>query len=482
MYKVFIVDDEEYVVKSLKARINWKEHGFEVVGYSFSSDEALKEIIQLKPDLVFTDIRMPGMSGLELIKSIKESGLNTLSIVISGYAEFAYAQKALNYGAFGYCLKPFDDTEIIDFLEKAKTVIANSKISTETRIMDLIEEDSLESREDLRNLLKNYGIDLAAIKAFFICVSVGKEILEIEGIHIRLTLKIGYDKYAYFLVYSENSSVQTVLDDIGRSKAGHVGLSGPVSDIGEMKAALRQAEISAYNYFCGCKNIFASSDSLQLHSKETYIRQLEEAIGKNDIQSAIKVLDSISPVFAAGELNIKHAIIIYNKVMAFSFRLKNEHFEDYIYHFDKLSAIFGGVRQMLNYLRDILSRKFDMDFKITAQNINNQSVRLILKYVNDHFTEDISVQSISKHFNINANYISKLFKKEVGIVFTEYLARLRICLACSLLKTTEMSIGEISEKVGYNDYFYFSRVFKKMKGKSPSAYRTGIDYNKTNQY
>ncbi len=467
MYKVFIVDDEKYVVKSLKARINWEEYGFEVIGYSFNSTEAYEMILKMKPDLVFTDIRMPGRSGLELIKDIKESGLSTLTIVISGYAEFAYAQKALNYGSFGYCLKPFDDAEIIDFLKKAKNLLENSQMSVETKIMDLIDENSLEANESLIRLFTNYGINLDEKNKLSVCVSKGKDKLELGN--VKLILKIGYEKYAYFITVSDSMSTQNILDKISKYDLKHVGISSPVSNVSEIKEAIRQAEVFAYNKFTACNKIFASPDVLQFKNKEDTIRQLEKAISKNDIQAVIEILDGMAEIFADGDLDIRHAIIIYNNVMAFSFRLKDQHFEDYIYDFHRLSELFGSIRTMINYLKDVLSRKPDMNFQTTI--VNNQSVRMILKYVNDNFTEDISVHNISKYFKINANYVSQLFKKEVGIVFTEYLARLRIDFACNLLKTTCMSIGEIAEKVGYNDYFYFSRVFKKIKGISPSTFR-----------
>ncbi len=469
MYKVFLVDDEEYVVKSLKARIDWEEYGFKVIGFSLSSNEAYQEILKEKPDLVFTDIRMPGMSGLELIKSIRDAGLNTLCMVISGYAEFAYAQKAVNYGAFGYCLKPFDDAEINDFLKRAKASLDSSKHSVKTTIMDLIEENSSDANESLKKLLLNYGIDFSAISELQICVSLGKDRLVMEGININLTLKIGLEKYAYFIVQNDIKGLESFFEEKNKTEVNRIGISRSINSINEIKGAIYQAEILAYNYFTGCKKIFVSDDLLQ--DKEDSIRQLEKAISKNDISSVVGILESIGPVFINGRLNIKHAIIIYNIVMAFSSRLKNEHFEDYIYSFDKLAASFGNVQQMLDYLEGILSRKLDLGFQSASQYINNQTVRHILKYVNDNFCEDISIQSISRHFKINANYVSQLFKKEVGIVFTEYLSKLRIDYACNLLKTTELSIGEISEKAGYNDYFYFSRVFKKVKGKSPSAFR-----------
>ncbi|MDF2884704.1 MAG: hypothetical protein K0R54_5274, partial [Clostridiaceae bacterium] len=112
MYKVFIVDDEEFVIKSLIGSISWESLGFEVAGKATNGRVALEQIDSMQVDVVFSDVRMPGINGLELIKEIQRNNPNIIFIIVSGYPEFSYAQKALSYGALGYCLKPFDEPEI----------------------------------------------------------------------------------------------------------------------------------------------------------------------------------------------------------------------------------------------------------------------------------------------------------------------------------------------------------------------------------
>ncbi|MNR09815.1 putative response regulatory protein [compost metagenome] len=104
MFRVILVDDEKWIVEGLKAGVDWNKHGFQLVGDAGNGKEALPFIRELQPDVVITDIRMPEMNGLELIKHGKDISPNTLFVVLSGHADFAYAQKALNYGTFGYCL------------------------------------------------------------------------------------------------------------------------------------------------------------------------------------------------------------------------------------------------------------------------------------------------------------------------------------------------------------------------------------------
>ena len=196
MFKIFLVDDEELVIKSLKARVNWNEYGFEIVGYALNGADAFEAIASLKPDVVFTDIRMPGMSGLELIKNLKDTFSRALFIVVSGYAEFAFAQKAINYGAFGYCLKPFDDEEIIGYLKKAKVILEDRETSMATDILDFIEENNEHGREGLRKALISSGIDMESANGMKAVVSIGRNKLKLDGLRGCITLRIGFGKYA----------------------------------------------------------------------------------------------------------------------------------------------------------------------------------------------------------------------------------------------------------------------------------------------
>lgn len=247
MYRVLVVDDEKLVVESIKRGINWNDYGYEIIGEAYDGAEALEKIGRLMPDVVFTDIRMPEMDGIELIKEGKLVSKETQFVIVSGYSEFEYAQKAITYGAVGYCLKPVDELEIVNILNKIKSILQESKTAVESRIID-----------------------------------------------------------------------------------------------------------------------------------------------------------------CCGDGTVKH-----------------------------------------------------------------KTIKSILEYVKINFLKDISIQTLSEEFYVNPSYVSRLFKKELGKTFTEYLSALRIEHACSLFEKTDLSIAEIAEKSGYDDYFYFNKVFKKFTGKTPYQYRNG---------
>ncbi|MGO4695443.1 helix-turn-helix domain-containing protein [Paenibacillus sp. 2TAB26] len=278
MYKVFLVDDEELVIKSLIASVDWEAYGFQVSGFALTGLEAFDAIQAIEPHLVFTDIRMPGISGLELIKQLQDVSSRALVIVLSGYAEFALAQKAINYGAFGYCLKPFDEFEISGFLKKASKIIKDNEKYKDADILEYLEAGALEHTERLKKMLLAAGI----------------------------------------------------------------------------------------------------------------IQESQEAVRN-----------------------------------------------------------IGGTQQ-----------------------VRNRSFKGILEYVDEHYREELTISFLSEHFNVNANYISQLFKKETNTTFTQYVTALRMEYACRLLSETDLPINEVAEQSGYSDYFYFSRIFKRAKGTTPSSYRT----------
>ena len=127
MDKVVIVDDEIWVTEVIKNIVSWKSYGFEIAAVCHDGVEAVRSICEIQPALVLTDIRMPGKNGIELLKEISEQSKNTMVAVISGFNDFEYAKSALTYGAIGYLLKPINENELEDVLEKVRKTIDSRK-------------------------------------------------------------------------------------------------------------------------------------------------------------------------------------------------------------------------------------------------------------------------------------------------------------------------------------------------------------------
>ncbi|UJF34653.1 response regulator [Paenibacillus hexagrammi] len=139
MYKLFIVDDEQLVVEALSTIINWNDYGVRIVGTAFNGKHALDQIIQMEPDIVLTDIRMPGLNGLELIRAAKEHGSKAEFIIESGYSEFVYAKEAIELEAVDYLIKPVELDEVANTVKKAISRLERKLEKPERQIAEALD-------------------------------------------------------------------------------------------------------------------------------------------------------------------------------------------------------------------------------------------------------------------------------------------------------------------------------------------------------
>jgi two-component system response regulator YesN len=468
MLDVLLVDDENWVLESLNAAIEWKEYGFRVAGMATNGLEAFRLIQELKPDLVITDIRMPGMNGLELIKKTKEILPKVQFIVASGYAEFAYAQKAMSYGAVGYTLKPFDEAEIISLLKKAGQSARPERPAAETELAYLLENMDSEDDRAIRELLDACQLNIARDKPLLFA-SCGKGKLRFPDGAKCLSIRAGSMKWAY-LVKSDLQELDAYLENQLDEQIKGIAAGKRICSINELPEAMEEVIPYTYGFFMTGSRQLCKSHPAGYTGIKAALSQLEGALKNKDLQRIDAGFGELEALLTGGGYTIKHAYYIYNVSMSFLYN-QVEPDETAIDHYEMLLKMFDGAGQMLRHIKSIMRGYISANTNTVAANLTNKTVNSILQYVNENFYKGISIQSISQKFYVNPNYISQLFKKAVGSNFIEYLVKLRIDYACRLLKESDYAIQTISEKVGYNDYFYFTRAFKKMTGKTPSEYR-----------
>lgn len=473
MNSAFIVDDESLVIKSLKSSIDWHKMGYEVIGEAGNGIEAYDRILELMPDIVFTDIRMPGISGLELIKKVNEVEPNIQFVVMSGYAEFVYVQKALSYGALGYCLKPFDEVEIESVLKRACNIIRRNKWSLEMELLLVINDMSEYGTGRRKEIIRQLGYHWEKDESTYVVVSqsMPKTGL-IQGTRV-ISFKIGKSRHAQLVPASIIDDFIDKLGELDFETAGSIGISFPVNSEDKLSEAVEQACIAMYQYFVtGRKMVYRYSESDKSKINDKLIK-LRNYITSGDITETVKLLDSLEDTFSEGGYNIINAFQVYNIVMYYNVAINNSAFEELLYNYEQLINMFTNFKEMLTYLKSVIKQN-DTPVQGNISDVRNENLRNILEYVADYYGEDISIQSISKKFTVNPCYLSQLFKRETGMTFTDYITDLRIKNACTLLQNTEMTINEVAEKVGFNDYYYFTRVFKKVTGSTPSQCRENI--------
>ncbi|MFF2089920.1 response regulator [Paenibacillus sp. NPDC058174] len=473
MYKVLIVDDESWVVESLKDLVDWGQYGFEVAGQAANGGEALIAIEALNPDVVFTDIRMPEMNGLELIRRGKTMGKAIRFVVVSGYAEFAYAQKALSYGAAAYCLKPFDEIEIGGVLAKLKESLDNARPVREDMMQLLLDESGGRNEEKLLGMLAEQGILQWIEQGIVPVVAIGLSELPLPPGRV-IKLITGTAKTAYLMSEEQAKAM------LGKDTASFpedilgIGLGNRLTDWKAIKGAIEEADIAAYQCFIAGKPGVYSLPETKDTELKSWMAEIHAAIGSKDSGIVQRNLDRIGALFEEGVLTIRHAFQVYNLTISFLFDLERK--ETILYSYEQLVRLFKNVNEMMAELKS-LAGQYVQQMSSHAPESKNQTFNPILQFVTENYRRDLSLQELADQFFMNPSYISQLFKKEVGETFTAYVAKLRVAQACELLERSDSTVQDIADKIGYRDYFYFTRIFKKLTGQTPTQYRESHSRN-----
>ncbi|QGQ94530.1 response regulator [Paenibacillus psychroresistens] len=471
MYRVLLVDDENLVLKSLEAGVDWAKSGFTVVGKANNGAQALQLVASLKPHIVFTDIRMPGISGLELIKQIQELDPHIQFIVISGFAEFTYVQQSLKFGVLGYCLKPFDDDEINLLLKKATKLLDEQKQKHEYHLLELFQETpSITTQAAFDAILLDEELNTETL---YVLVSIGKGCLPFSQGDRYLRINSGSASFSYIVQFQDDSSYARFIGTNIPAGIKGIGIQQTTRSLENITKSIDIATTKAWKFFIvGQADYFIENDrSLEIKANQL-VKQLEKAVIMKDIVLVRKLLDELLLADNKSCLTIFHALKIYNSVY---FHTNDDQTQvtsdEYVFSKEQLYYLYLSFEAMVANMKQAIKGTNSQALHQTEHRTKNANLKEIIKYMNENYRNDISIQSISKNFYLNPNYLSQLFTKELQVTFTEYLTKLRLEQAKSLLQTTSLSISEIAEQIGFRDYFYFIRLFKKYTNHTPRQFK-----------
>lgn len=473
MHTALIVDDEKWIVEGIKSGVDWSGRGFEVIGDAENGQDALELVKSLRPDVVLTDIKMPVLNGLELIKKGREASPDTLFVVLSAHAEFAYAQKALNYGTFGYCLKPFEIEEIDSMLGRLAEVLGARKLeaSSAPHVPDLYEAICSGDMELVNSVLQQAGMFISDAHPLLpVVVQSGKAAAIQPGLR-QLSFQMSPRRYGY-LVHAH--AAEALLQDISRSYQGvmySIGTGFAFPDLAELNASLEAASLASYGAFTtGRAGIFAPPPPTNPYM-EDMLKEIMDALGRKDRVQFLSCMNTAKTFFSEGRFSMKEAYLMFTALIYHFFRTGSSGSGKMFEGYEELSYYFGQADAMIDYLVEHTLEDLRNPSQAIRSDISHKTIREILKYIHDHFTDDLSIQVLSEKFYLSPNYLCHLFKKEVGENFIEYVSNQRIGYACKLLVETSDPIKRIGDHCGFNDYFYFTRIFKRIMGMTPTQYR-----------
>ncbi|QYR22768.1 response regulator [Paenibacillus sp. sptzw28] len=481
MYRVLIVDDEPLVTCGIAKLIDWKSKGFTIIGEAYDGLSALQTIREQKPDVVISDIRMPGLDGIELLERLHDEEIEAEVILVSGYAEFAYAQQALKLGAFDYLLKQIDKTQLSKTIERVKEKLDKKK--QESKEFDLLLNDLFDLFEPdnkikIQNFLLNKGYDFSYPHYRFVsCLYPSETASELHddapyGNEMNvIRFRTGQNKLSYLINYDELNKPIGFLNFISDHSNDCLNLG--ISDIGVFSTPIaklyQESDISLFSAFSQPESrIIAYKESEMPAELTKSIWSIELAIKEQKQELIHRRLDELSEECVSQRLYIHHVSNVYNQIVSLIYKYYSDSYtasEVEYYNYYQIVRQYRSIEQMFDSVKAMFgSAQADIP-------VSNEEAKRIIEDIDAHFTEEISLNQLAKKYKVSLGYISKLIKKETGKTYSDYIVNRRLSLAKELLSDPFLSIHEIVQRVGYKDYFHFNKLFKKHSGITPSKYR-----------
>jgi two-component system, response regulator YesN len=530
MHSVLIIDDEKIVRIAMKTIIKWGEYDFNIVGTAADGLEAISMIEKFKPDIIITDLKMPNMDGIQLIKWLKETNNKSKIIVLSNYDDFDFVKQALKLGATDYILKISLNAEmLIKLLQGLVHEISEEKESDEAYTKEKIEYNqnkAMLKNNFFRELFKEEKYDHKIMLSKAANLGI---ISEIENTFMYYLYIFDYDKLFQNLNGNEREALTTsIINTIGENIKNLQDVEFITMDDKRIAVIIPQNYIDHYDInsfelaedICNTINTYLNikvdiiiSDNFNglLGAKEMYHKcnNVEKIhfYGEN-----IHVLSVNDFEFKAQTINLEYKKTLETMVILFEMDSTNEilneldriyfYAKQNYYHpteFKKLILRIMDDLERAAYGNDVFDNSYSEGYKSeimlsdTYDNCKDIVVKFcketydifdkrknrkfkreivsIIEYLNIHFSEKLSLEMISTYVNMNGSYLCRMFKKETGESIFNYLNNIRIDKAIDILKNKDNTIKELAISVGMEDQFYFNRVFKKKTGVSPSEFR-----------
>ncbi|WP_066504543.1 response regulator transcription factor [Abyssisolibacter fermentans] len=471
MYSIVIVDDEPLIAKGIERSCKWEKFGAKVDLVTSDPEEALDFIIKNRPHIVFTDINMGDFSGIELMKKARIEGVDSEFVVISGYSEFEYVRNAMKYNAFYYLLKPIDKKELASIMSN---LIMNIKGKKETDssfefMENLLINTKITTHRELFEL-NNFNVEKPGFQTVVIEGNIHKKLLKnIIRDNKYLVLKIGSCKRAYFINTDRDIYSEYLIGTVKKSNV-KIGISSFYDHEVSPYKSFVEGDIALCNHFIYKElNIF----KYDIKKKDilTIIKPCAECF--NDFDKVKPFLKNLSEYVRNNELSILEITLLYNyfsNTMEYINVTSTQGIESQHKTYEEIISSFKDMEDLAHFLYEYINNSFKEELDENDSKDNNIFDEII-NYIHENYLEPLYLADIADKFFYNQTYISDLIKRNLGKNFTEYVIELRIEKACALLSSTNNSISFIAAKCGYNDYCYFSKQFKKITGKTPSAYR-----------
>lgn len=481
-WKVLIVDDEVLIRQGIKHYLDWEKEGFSIIGEAANGEEALALIRSEQPNIVITDIVMPVMDGIQLVKEMNESFQDIAVIILSSYSDFEYVRATFQYGIADYILKPELGAEE---LLKALRLAVKDLVGTHTvpsipskEQQEVTHQSSFNLDEVKRHIesLPNSEGNIYWLVEIIAKENIAKikETLEkVEGVkdYFQIDMK---EQRLLFLLLMDNQQFPEIV-------AGNSIwlVSELFTDIQEIAVHYEEEieSIRSYPFYFPTQSVFRKTQFKPLERKETLrLNYFTDLFKRQEFKLALGYLEDyieeIAVQYTKSEAEFKGEIE--NLIFNITILLENLDFENDLheekYTFFDLIQDANDVDEVLRYFTDFLQKVKD-EIASRQKNPEQENLKKILAYIEANYQETITLTGLAEHFHFNPSYLSTYFSTHQGMGLSEYLTEVRIKKAKMHLRNSRIPISEIGDLVGYDNHSYFCKVFKKVTGLSPSKYR-----------
>lgn len=526
-YKVLLVDDEEEVIDVIEHKIDWDELGFDVIGQAHNGVKALEIAEKEQPDLVITDIKMPYMDGLELARRLRDENPGVRIMILTGFDEFEYAREAVHLEVEEYVLKPVNSNELSECLRRLKENL--DKQYDEKLNIKKLEKYYMESlphlqtnfyssliegrvqESDFDKYMRSYQISLKgpvyccvvihtsennnpdAMNQLLLTMSVQREVKE------RLSDKWKGDSFMYLgnlvmiLEMKSEDSISQLTDDCDRFCKWVERFLGAVVTAGIGKVCYELINISAsyegareaisYRVIYGTGrsiyigDIAPKGQELSMQLEDIKMNELFKAIHLGVVEDISKAVEKTVRVHLANAKTVTQYSFVAMEIVGHLYSFCVNNYLSFDNHTGDIKNPYETVPHMdeETLIRWITGVALSISDELRSA--RNSSLRYLIKeaknIVRDSYNDpELSLDTVCSRLGVSNSYFSSVFKKEAGQSFITYLTEYRMEQAQRLILETSEKSYEIAEHVGYVDANYFSYVFKRKFGMSPSKYRS----------
>lgn len=480
MYSVLLVDDEIWSLEGIRKLFDWEKQGFTVTAQVTDASEAYDLICSTKPDVVFTDIRMPEISGIELLTKTRKAGIQSEFVIVSGFAEFEYAQEALRRGAFDYQLKPIDPDEAGLLLQKLKEQLDQNLEQERSAGANMMKELTSGSGSPLE-VLKTRGFTPKGEYWQVIMVSGkspddnGKLPSFITSVH-HLAVAVGDARTLLILNgdrLEDEEELIPIMDSWARGISEYVGISSAADDIGNLRRLIKEADMAASHYFVSAQPGAVKFTAAGSAGLDKVVRKTERLmLAKND-EEINSIMESLPGLFREENYGIYHAACLWNQFAVMISQRQEcgqaaavNDFLDY----EELASRFGSLSSLCAAIEGMIRNVCHPAEAADRHTSYNGNFMALLEHVNQNYAKELSLSELADKFFLNMSYCSELFKKATGYTFRYYVTKLRMETAAELIQSGKYSVDRISDMTGYHDYYYFCKIFKRFYGITPSKF------------